>query len=130
MVDSKALVREFLEAFSTGDVDAILSFLTDDAVWWVSGRIEGMSGSNDKETLGKLLRSVKPLYKTGALKIIPNSMIAEGEYVAVEAESFAELTTGRIYANQYHFIFKVENGKISHVKEYSDTQHMEETFTG
>ncbi len=128
--DPKTVVADFLKIFSSGDVDAILACLTDDAHWWVSGKIEGMSGSNDKSTLGEILRQVKPLYVEKALRVAPSAMIAEGNRVAVEAESFATLTSGRVYNNRYHFLFDVEGDKIAGVKEYSDTMHMWETFAG
>ena len=129
MSNSKDVVRRFLETFSTGDVDAILGMLTDDATWWVAGRIEGMSGTQPKPALGEILRQVNPLYRGGALKIDPSSMIAEGMQVACEATSHAELHDGRVYENQYHFLFVVSEDRIASVREYSDTQHMLETFS-
>lgn len=125
---SKDVVGNFLATFSTGDVDAILACMTDDATWWVSGQVPGMSGTNTKQALGELLREVKPLYVGGALRIEPFSMVAEGDKVAVEAVSRADLVGGRRYRNEYHFLFTVADGRIAAVKEYSDTQHMLEIF--
>ncbi len=127
--DPKTIVEDFFATFSTGDVDRIMDALTDDASWWVSGSIEGMSGTNSKQQLGDLLRAVVPLYKAGALRITPTSMIAEGNIVAAEAESYAELTNGKIYNNRYHFLVELAGDKIRRVKEYSDTHHMLETFS-
>lgn len=129
MEAEKTVVRDFLATFSSGDIDAIMKRLTDDATWWVSGRIAGMSGVRSKASLEALLRQVAPLYVEGALRITPVSMISEGNRVAVEAESHAELVDGRIYANQYHFLFEVAGNRIRQVREYSDTQHMFETFS-
>ena len=129
-IDPKAIVERFFAIFSTGDVDRIMDALTDDASWWVSGTIDGMSGTNSKQQLADLLRAVVPLYKEGALKIWPTSMIAEGNVVAAEAESFAELTGGKVYNNRYHFLVEVDGDKVRRVKEYSDTHHMLETFSG
>ena len=128
--DPKTVVSQFFATFSTGDVDTILGGLSDDASWWVSGNIQGMSGTNSKQQFGDLLRAVAPIYKHGALRITPSSMISEGNLVAVEAESFAELTTGKTYNNQYHFLVEVAGDKVRRVKEYSDTHHMLETFSG
>lgn len=126
----KTVVENFFATFSTGDVDRIMDGLTDDASWWVSGTIDGMSGTNSKQQLGDLLRAVVPLYRYGALKITPTSMIAEGKMVAAEAESYAELTSGKVYNNRYHFLIEVDGDHIRSVKEYSDTHHMLETFSG
>jgi ketosteroid isomerase-like protein len=125
----KEIVGRFLAAFSTGDVDHILGFLTDDVTWWVSGSVPGMSGNNSKQDLGRMLYAAKDLYTTRALRITPLSMLAEGSYVAVEAEGYAELRSGGVYANRYHFLIHVEGERIRRVKEYSDTQHMRDTFS-
>ena len=128
--DPKNIVIRFFETFSTGNVDTILAGLSDDATWWVSGKIAGMSGTNSRQQLGDLLRAVAPMYTHGALRITPSSMIAEGNLVAVEAESFAELTSGKTYNNHYHFLIELDGDKVRRVKEYSDTHHMLETFSG
>ena len=108
--NSKKIVDNFFATFSNGDVDRIMDALTDDASWWVSGTIEGMSGTNSKQQLGNLLRAVVPLYKDGGLKITPTSMIAEGKMVAAEATSYAELTNGKVYNNFCHFVGKLHTG--------------------
>ena len=128
MNDSQALVRDFFEVFSRGDIDGVLARMTNDATWWVAGQIEGMSGTNTKAQLGVILHQVKLLYRSGALKITPSSMIAEGDRVAVEADSYAELVSGGVYANQYHFLIVFRDGLVQSVREYSDTHHMAQTF--
>jgi len=125
---NKAVVKAFLAAFSAGDIDGLLGLMTEGATWWVSGSVEGMSGTYEKRPLGELLKSVKPFYKTGVLPITPSGMIAEGDQVAVEAESYAELTNGRVYNSRYHFLFRIENGKVASVKEYMDTHHAYQIF--
>ena len=123
-----AIAREFLEVFSTGDVTRIGAHLHDEARWWVSGTIPGISADYSKPQMLDLLRQVVTVYKQGALSIVPSSMICEGNRVAVEAESYAELHNGRVYNNLYHFVFEIEDGKIKVIKEYMDTQHVIDTF--
>jgi ketosteroid isomerase-like protein len=123
-----AIVREFLEVFSTGDVPGILERLDDDATWWVSGKIEGFAGTKSKAEMGALLESVVPLYKGGALRITPLRIVAAGDRVAVEAEGYAELTNGRVYNPQSSFFFALADGKITEVREYLDTQHAHQIF--
>jgi uncharacterized protein len=126
--DSKAAVAAFLEIFSEGNVDATLAALTDDATWWVSGKLDGMSGSYDKAGFGKLIAGVADVYKA-PLRITPRSMVAEGNRVAVEADSFAELKDGRVYDPRCHFLFEVApDGRIALVHEYLDTKHAYDIF--
>ena len=56
-------------------------------------------------------------------------MIAEGDKVAVEARSHADLVGGGVYANEYHFLVTLRDGLVQSVREYSDTHHMKETFS-
>ena len=125
---NKAIVARFFEIFSSGDVPALLDAMADGGSWWVSGRLEGMSGRYDKASFGPLVEGAKTIYKSGSLMITPVSMIAEGERVAVEATGFAELTDGRAYSPQYHFLVTVRDGKVFEVREYLDTQHAKDTF--
>jgi ketosteroid isomerase-like protein len=126
--DNKQIVREFLEVFSTGDVAGIVARLHPDATWWVSGTMPGLSATYTRAQMGELLQGVTTVYKQGALKITPTSLVAEGSHVAVEAESYAELNNGRVYNNFYHFLFEIADEKIVRVKEYMDTQHAFDTF--
>lgn len=127
---NKAVVTEFMEVFSRGDVDAILGFLTDDATWWVAGTIEGISGEKDKAAFGEMLAGLSTLSTTGAIALTPKALTAEGDRVAAETESYAELTNGRVYNNQYHFVFELSGGRIRRVKEYLDTEHTRAIFLG
>ena len=128
--DTKTIVARFFEIFSRGDIPAMLDAMTDDASWWVSGRLQGMSGRYDKASFGPLVDGAKALYRGGALAIRPTGMTAEGDRVAVEAQGHAELLDGRIYDPQYHFLVTLRDGKVFEVREYMDTLHAKEIFFG
>ena len=50
-------------------------------------------------------------------------MTAEGERVALEAESHGTHKSGKKYNNHYHFLFRIRDGKIAEIREYADTAH-------
>ena len=60
------------------------------------------------------------------LAITIKGLTAEGDRVAVEAESYGELVNGKVYNNEYHFMIEMSGGKISAVREYLDTIHAKE----
>jgi uncharacterized protein len=127
--ENKRIAIEFLKIFSTGTVGKIIEAMHENATWWVSGNLEGMSGTYDTQGFANLISGVADVYKTGALQITPVSMTAEGNKVAVETRSYAELKNGRVYEPSCHFLFEVAgNGKILHVKEYLDTKHAHDVF--
>lgn len=125
---NKQLIAEFMEVFSAGDVDRILSYLSDDATWWVGGTMEGISGTKDKAGFGQMLAGISESTATGAIRLTPLAWTAEGDRVAVETESYSELKNGRVYNNLYHFVFVVRDGKITSVKEFLDTEHTRAVF--
>jgi ketosteroid isomerase-like protein len=127
---NKAIVASFFATFSSGNVPAIIAAMDEEGTWWVSGKLEGFSGTYTAAALGPLLEGAKALYKGGALRITPTAMMAEGDKVAVEAQGFAELLDGRVYDPHYHFLVTVRGGKIAEVREYMDTQHAKDIFFG
>ncbi|HKZ72625.1 MAG TPA: nuclear transport factor 2 family protein [Steroidobacteraceae bacterium] len=65
---------------------------------------------------------------TDGLKMTVKSLIAEGDKVAVEFESYGPLRNGRVYNNEYHGLFTLRDDRICAVREYLDTQHVFATF--
>ena len=125
---NKQTVTEFMTVFSSGDVDKILASMTDDATWWVAGNIPGISGTKDRAGFGEMLGGIAENTTTGAIRLTPLAFTAEGDRVAVETESYAELKNGRVYNNLYHFVFVVRDGKIASAKEFLDTEHTTAVF--
>lgn len=126
--DGKQIIERFMEVFSTGDVEGILGFLAEDATWWVGGTMPGISGTHSKEEFRALTGGIAAGTKGGAITLTPLAWTVDGDRVAVETESYAELNNGRIYNNIYHFLFVLRDNKILRVKEFLDTQHTAAIF--
>lgn len=125
---NKQAVTEFMEVFSSGDVDGILSRMTDDATWWVAGTIPGISGTKSRTEFKDMVSGIAEATTSGAIRLTPLGFTAEGDRVAAETESYTELKNGRVYNNLYHFLFTLRDGKIAGVKEYLDTEHTTAVF--
>jgi hypothetical protein len=121
---NKQIVRDFMEAFGSGDIPRTMGFMADDATWWVAGSIP-LSGTYTKQEFEQLLGGVVDTCKQ-PISLTPNAFTAEGGRVAVETESYTETNEGKVYNNQYHFLFVLRDGKIVQVKEYLDTMHTNE----
>ena len=122
--ENRKLAEELFARLSAGDVPGALATLTDDATWLAAGRRELLpaAGTYGKEKLGRLFNAMLGQLKNG-LKMTLKDMIAEGDKVALEAESYGELKNGRIYNQRYSFVIEFRGGRISAVREYLDTQH-------
>jgi hypothetical protein len=119
--ENKKVVMGFFEAMNSGNATALMGALADSATWWVAGNF-ALSGTKTKAQFAELAASLGPKID-GALRLTPLGVTAEGDRVAVEAESHAKMKNGKTYQNKYHFLFQVRDGKIQAVKEYLDTMH-------
>ena len=73
----------------------------------------------------RFLKGIRVGFPEG-LRVEFTGVTAEGERVAVEAVSSARLADGRPYANRYHFLVQVRDGKVRQMREYLDTQYVYE----
>ena len=119
---NKQVVSDFFEQFSRGDIDSAFELVRDDVSWWVPGDLP-FSGTKTKAEYMQVVSSIQRGFP-GGLRLEPTSMIAEGDRVAVEVESHGEHANGRSYANHYHFLITLEDGRMTEVKEYMDTLHL------
>ncbi len=128
---NKQLAAEFFAHFGRKDVKAAMDMMTADGTWWIGGKpaLFPICGLKTKAEMTALLDSLVPGTRDG-LAITPKGMTAEGDRVAVEAESFGVLGNGRTYNNEYHFLLTIRDGKIAAVKEYLDTMHTADVLKG
>ena len=123
-MSNRALAEELFARLSAGDVAGALATMAEDATWVAAGRRELLpaAGTYTKQRLERLFKAMLGQLK-GGLKMTVKGMIADGDKVALEAESYGELQNGRIYNQHYAFVIEFRGGKISAVREYLDTQH-------
>ena len=126
--ENKKIVLGFLENMSSGNGAAVMNTLADSATWWVAGNFP-LSGTKTKAQFGELVGQLGNNID-GGLRVSPTGVTAEGDRVAVEAESYAKMKNGKTYQNKYHFLFLVRDGKIQQVKEYLDTMHANDVLCG
>ena len=55
--------------------------------------------------------------------VVPAEVCPPVDRVAVEAECLGEHVSGKTYAQRYHFLFVIRDGKIHEMREYFDTMH-------
>ena len=120
--DNKQTVREYLAHFKYAAIADLLDAMSDDATWWILGKPQLFpgAGTKSKADMERIWGSLFNHMKDG-LEMTVIGMVAEGDKVAAEIRSHADLTDGRVYENQYHMLFTFRQGKIVEVKEYADT---------
>ena len=128
-MDNKNVARDFFARFSASDIEGALALMTDDATWLIPGKPERMptAGLYSKERIRKLFYTMLKQLESG-LQLTVKSIVAEGDRIALEAESSGDLKNGRRYRQQYHFLLEFRDGKICAVREYLDTQHAHDVW--
>ncbi len=118
--DNRKTALKMVETMGAGGLDE--SLLTDDVTWWVPGR-----GTVTKAEFKGMAVAFRQML-AGPFSLTVKGVTAEGDRVAVEAESLGKLRNGKTYNNTYHFLFLFRDGKIYQAKEYNDSAHAAEIF--
>jgi ketosteroid isomerase-like protein len=123
----KQVVKKLLGELAAGNLDGFFACLTPDATWQVMGKPEkfALAGKRNMAEMRTLLAGVSGSLET-PLTVTPIAFTCDGDRVAVEATSHADLKNGRAYRNAYHFLMEFRDGKIASVREYLDTLHAKE----
>lgn len=125
---NKEIARAFFGALTRSDVPAILGFYTDDVKVHTMGNTI-ISGVFNKDHVAAAAHRVLDVFPKG-IKFTIKELTAEGDRVAIEAESHGEHVSGKTYANQYHFLMRLRDGKITEFKEYMDTEMVTDILCG
>jgi hypothetical protein len=116
---NKELVKRYFDAVNAGDEQRIRSLVTDDFVFKsMYQNPPSMRMEWDIEGFAAAPR-IMSSHMNKPIVLTPGTMTAEDDRVAVEAESYGEMKNGKVYANAYHFLFRIRDGKIAEVREYS-----------
>jgi len=128
VLSNKRVVAEYIAALGRNDVPALMEMYTDDMCLRVPGST-CTSGVYDKAQLRELGARV-PEFFPGGLAFVIHGMVAENDLVAVEAESTGVHVSGKPYNNRYHFLIRLRGGRISEVREYLDTEMVQDVICG
>jgi uncharacterized protein len=119
---NKELVRRTWERLLGGQVDAALEDFSDDVTWFLTGKLEGVSGwKRGKAAVREFLGGVRQAFP-GGLRSEIQKVHGEGDTVVVELVNRGTSATGKPYENEYCFVFELGGGKIRAVREYVDLE--------
>jgi hypothetical protein len=123
---NKQLIADYFYEQTVAGLGSALRHLSDDATWWVPGQWE-LSGTYTK---AQLMDAIETLPYDGFLDFDIGELTAEDNRVAAEVRVRGKLKDGRRFDFWIHFLFTVEAGKITSVKEYVDSQYTRQLFFG
>jgi ketosteroid isomerase-like protein len=101
--------------------------VTDDFEFDPMGRLKQVPVLHGKEAIRLMETNLQRAFPNRlAMRIL--TVIAEGNAVAIQAESEAITNKGRKYSNRYHFYIRFAGDKIALVREYNDTDHVRQVI--
>jgi ketosteroid isomerase-like protein len=120
--DNKQLLQRIFASLAECDSRPFADAMAEDFRWTVTGSTTWSRTYVGKqavlsELLAPLRARIKDRLRTRAQRII-----ADGDYVAVEARGENTTTAGKPYNNRYCFVFRVSAGRLKEVTEYCDTE--------
>jgi ketosteroid isomerase-like protein len=121
----KDTVIRYVDAVRDGDAATIRASFAPDATWHYPGNlpISGVWRGRDA-IISDFLASMGTILVPGTMKIELVSTIADGDRVVAEWTSKATTVYGTSYDNRCIGIYTVDDGRITSVIEYADTQHV------
>jgi uncharacterized protein len=127
-VENKELIRKMFAQLSKGNGEVFLNTLADDVQYTIigTGKYSGLYNGK-QEVIARLLGPLGAQIE-GHLEITPFNLIADGEYVAMQANGKSMSKNGVAYNNTYCHVFRIVNGKIKTITEYLDTELVTRAF--
>jgi len=125
---SRTVALGLLDRMNEQDYERLWNeYLTDDSTWTLMAKgTEPMRG----RAIADFFAGGGSIFEDGAPVIAVTGVTAEGDRVAIEGTGRGRLRNDRDYDNTYHFLMTVRDGRVESVREYMDSQHVAEVFSG
>ena len=127
--ENKQVLQRAFEELALGNSEAFIAALGDDVRWTVTGTTPFSRTFEGKPVvLAKLLGPLRAEID-GRMKLTAQRMVAEGDFVVVEARGQSTTRSGQEYNNRYCMVCRMEGGLVRELTEYLDTALVEATFS-
>ena len=121
-IENKQLMQRIFKELSNGNSDLLVASMADDFRWTVTGTTKWSRAYEGKQVvLAELFGALRARIK-GRIRTTAHRLIAEGDFVVVEARGNSTTKSGVPYNNNYCFVFRLYDGQLKEVTEYFDTE--------
>jgi len=118
---NKKIVQHIFDEMANGNSAPLLESLADDFRFVVMGSSKWSRSYDGKAAVLAELFVPLRANMVGAITTIPVRLVAEGDYVVVEARGRNTTRQGKAYDNTYCNVLRLEGGKLKEWTEYCDT---------
>jgi uncharacterized protein len=121
-IENKRLMQRIFEELSQGNSKPFVESMAEDFRWTVTGTTKWSRTYEGKQSV--LVELFGPLRAriNGRIRTTAHRIIAEGDYVVVEARGSNVTKRGVAYNNNYCFVFRLSGNQLKEVTEYFDTE--------
>lgn len=120
--ENKQLMQHIFAELSQGNSKPFVEIMADDFCWTLTGTTRWSKTYAGKQAvLTDLLATLRSRI-AGQIRTTADRILADGDYVVVEAHGDNTTRSGKPYNNRYCFIFRLAGGKLKEVTEYLDTE--------
>ena len=126
---NEQLVLDFFEVLSSGDLEALRAFFHDKSVW--QPKVKDIAGAGEHVGMAIIdlfLAPVRGMFEPGDPKVHVTNLFSDGGTVGVESFSTGKTLDGKVYENDYAWVFHVSDGKIDRLHEYMDSHYTAKLF--
>lgn len=122
MQSNREIITSIFEEAGRGNGRLFAEAMADDIEWRIIGATSWSGVFRGKtQVLRELLGTLRD--RLGGSNICrPTRVLADGEFVVVQARGENSTASGRDYRNDYCFVIRMSAGRIVSVEEYSDTE--------
>ena len=119
--ENRDLIARIFAGLEIGDGRLLFESMGQDFRWIIPGTTKWSKTYEGKAVANDLMRPLRGKIE-GRVKTRAQRIIADGDFVAVEARGDNVTKAGEAYGNTYCFVFRLEGGKLKGVTEYQDTE--------
>ena len=120
--ENRQLLQDIFTATARGDSRPLVDAMADDFRWTIAGNGRWSRSYEGKQAVLTELFAVLRQRIEGRIKMVAQRILADGDFVMVEARGANVTKTGVPYNNNYCFVFRLAGGKLAEVTEYMDTE--------
>src|SRR5262249_27306992 len=119
--ENRKLVEEIFAELERRNSRPFVDAMADDVVWRHAGSCVWSRTFRGKASVLTELLAVVREQLVERVHLTARRIVADGDFVVVEATGRATTKAGRPYNNEYCFVYRLAGGKIVEVTEYNDT---------
>ena len=128
VTENKQLMEVIFSELSLGNDKPFLEAMAEDIQWrWMDSGQWAKTFTGKPSVVNDLWAAVKTTLRQ-PYKVTANRIIADGEYVVVEASGQNTTPDGKMYNNRYCWVCRLREGKLVELNEYMYTELVTATF--